>query len=521
MHATKTPAFALLIGGLLASLGATEQGRQAVKTPGFEFEEATIPQLQEALAAGTLTSRGLVEAYLARIEAYDKRGPALNALSALGPNARAEADALDAERKAKGPRGPLHGIPVIVKDNYETSDMQTAAGSLSLAGWVPPADAFLVRRLRAAGAILLAKSNMHEFAYGIETIGSLFGHTRNPYAPDRNPGGSSGGTGAAIAASFAAAGLGSDTCGSIRIPCSRNGLVGIRGTQGLASRSGIVPLCTTQDIGGPMGRSVTDVALVLDVIVGYDPDDASTAESVGRIPKTYTGSLRVEGLRGARVGALTRFLQGDPEVVGVVRQALDEMRRQGAEVVEAAVPDLDALITDRLGGFLILRQDFKFDLDAYLARRPTAPMRSLEQILASGKVSAAPQLQTKMRESQGVASRDTKEYLEHQLKRSTLRQAILKGMADQRLDALAYATVSQKPAALDEEQKDERSCRLAANSGLPAISVPAGFTAEGTPVGVELLGRPWAEDRLIELAYAFEQATHHRHPPASTPPLPR
>ncbi len=519
MNARRAVTVAALVGGLGAPRAATGQGPQAVKTPGLAFEEDTIPQLQAALTKGTLTSRDLVEAYLSRIEAYDKRGPALNAVSAIGPNARAEATALDAERGAKGPRGPLHGIPVIVKDNYETADMQTAAGSLSLAGWVPPADAFLVRRLRAAGAIVVAKSNMHEFAFGIETIGSLFGHTRNPYAPDRNPGGSSGGTGAAIAASFAAAGLGSDTCGSIRVPCSHNSLVGIRGTQGLASRSGIVPLSSTQDIGGPMGRSVTDVALMLDAIVGYDPDDPTTAESVGHIPKSYAGSLRTEGLVGARVGALTSFFQGDPEVLAVVRQALGEMRRQGAEVVEVAIPDLEALVTDRLGGFLILEQDFKFDLDAYLARRPTAPMRSLEEILASGKVSPAPQVEARMRASQAVASRDTKEYVDHLLKRATLRQAILKAMADERLDALAYPTIPYKPAAIREDQKGE-TCRLASNSGLPAISVPAGFTADGMPVGLDLLGRAWAEGRLIELAYAFEQSTHHRRPPASTPPLP-
>src|SRR5262245_2790606 len=430
------------------------------------IEEATIPELQAALGAGALSARGLVEAYLARIAAYDQQGPALNALSAIAPRARAEADARDAERKTGTPLGPLHGIPVVVKDNFETADMQTAEGSLALAGWIPPDDAFVVRRLREAGAIVLAKTNMHEFAYGIETMGSLFGHTRNPYALDRNPGGSSGGTGAAVAASFAAVGLGSDTCGSIRIPAARNSLVGLRGTQGLASRTGIIPLCTTQDIGGPMGRSVIDVAIVLDVIAGYDPDDPPTVESVGHTPRTYTDALRAGGLRGARIGALGRFLRGDAEVVDVVRGALDAMRAEGAEVVEVEVPDLEDLIGDRLGGFLVLRQDFKFDLDLYLARRPTAPMRSLEEILASGKVSAtAPHLLLKMRESQAIPTRETREYLEHQQKRVKVRQALLRAMADARLDALAYATVSEKPARLGEEQQDERCCRLAANSG--------------------------------------------------------
>jgi amidase len=252
--------------------------------PSFEIMEATIPRLQAALATGIITSRDLVAMYLARIEAYDQKGPLLNAISAINAKAMSEAEALDAERRAGTVRGPLHGIPIVVKDNYETTGMQTADGSLSLAGWIPSDDAHLVKKLRSAGAIIIAKTNMHEFAYGITTVGSLFGSTRNPYALDRNPGGSSGGTGAAVAANFAAIGMGSDTCGSIRIPAFHNSLVGIRGTQGLASRIGIIPLSSTQDIGGPIARSVTDVAIVLDAIVGYDAADPQTAASVGNTP---------------------------------------------------------------------------------------------------------------------------------------------------------------------------------------------------------------------------------------------
>ena len=275
----------LLFGGALVG-----QGRAQAPTRSFELMEATIPELQAALAAGTVTSRELVTRYLARIDAYDQKGPALNAISAINDRALAEADALDAERKTRAPRGPLHGIPVIIKDNYETVTMQTADGSRALAGWVAGTDAVLVKKLRDAGVIVIAKSNMHEFARGITTLGSLFGQTRNPYALDRNPGGSSGGTGAAIAANFAAVGMGSDTCGSIRIPASHNSLVGIRGTQGLASRTGIIPLSSTQDIGGPIGRTVTDVAIVLDTIVGYDPADprrppaSATSRRATRIP---------------------------------------------------------------------------------------------------------------------------------------------------------------------------------------------------------------------------------------------
>ena len=253
-----------LASALLLSIASTPKGMAQMQTGSFRLLEATIPQLQAALTGGTVTSHDLVAMYLARINAYDQSGAALNAISVTNGNALTEADARDGERRAGGQRGPLHGIPVIVKDNYDTADLQTAAGSRSLAGWVPPDDAFLVKKLRDAGAVIIAKSNMHEFAYGITTLGSLFGQTRNPYALDRNPGGSSGGTGAAIAANFAAIGMGSDTCGSIRIPASHNSLVGLRGTQGLASRSGIIPLSSTQDIGGPIARTVADLAIVLD-----------------------------------------------------------------------------------------------------------------------------------------------------------------------------------------------------------------------------------------------------------------
>jgi amidase len=482
--------------------------------------EANIPQLQAALAAGSVTSRDLVAMYLARIEAYDKRGPALNAISVINPKALADAARMDDERRAGALRGPLHGIPVIVKDNYETADMQTAAGSLSLAGWVPPDDAYLVKKLRDSGAIIIAKSNMHEFAYGILTVGSLFGATRNPYALDRNPGGSSGGTGAAIAANFATVGMGSDTCGSIRIPASHNSLVGIRGTQGLTSRSGIISLSHTQDIGGPIGRSVTDVAIVFDAIVGYDPTDQQTVAAVGNIPKSYTDFLQLTGLRGARIGLLTSVLGTDPadkEVATIVRAAVNEMKGAGAEVVEVSIPDLTELLTDTGGGNLIIREDFKFDFNAYLATHPTAPVRSLEALLASGKYH--PQIKKNLSDSEAVESRDTKEYLEHVVKRGTLREAILKAMADNRVDALAYPTIRRKANLIGEAQIGQ-NCKPASASGLPAISVPGGFTPDGLPVGVELMGRAWSEPQLIKFAYAYEQSTRHRHPPESTPPLP-
>ena len=513
---------AVLAGAvLLLGVESVSEGRAEMQTPSFQLIEATIPQLQAALTAGSVTSHDLVAMYLARIAAYDQKGPALNAISVTTGKALAEADARDGERRTGPPHGLLHGIPVIVKDNYETSDMQTADGSRSLAGWVPPDDAFLVKRLHQAGAIIIAKSNMHEFARGITTLGSLFGQTRNPYALERNPGGSSGGTGAAIAANFAAAGMGSDTCGSIRIPASHNSLVGIRGTQGLASRSGIIPLSSTQDIGGPIARTVTDFAIMLDAIVGYDPADPQTAASLGNAPKSYTDFLQLTALRGARIGLLTDLLGIDPadaEVASVVRGAVDEMKGQGAEIVEVSIPGLSDLLTDRLNGFLVLAYDFKFDLNAYLAAHPTAPVHSLEEILASGKYH--PAMEKTLRDGQAIETRDTKEYLEHIVKRNILRQAVLKSMADNRVDALAYPTIRRKANVIGEAQLGS-NCHLSANSGLPAITVPGGFTQDGLPVGIELLGRAWSEPELIKLAYAYEQATRHRRSPDSTPALDR
>jgi amidase len=503
-------------------VGATVRDTSAQTPPrSFELMEATIPQLQAALAAGTVTSIDLVTMYLARIEAYDQKGPALNAISVTNTKALVEAAKMDAERRAGRSRGPLHGIPVIVKDNYDTVDMQTTAGSRALAGWTPPDDAYLVQKPHEAGAIIIAKSNMQEFAYGIITVGSLFGATRNPYALDRNPGGSSGGTGAAIAANFAAVGMGSDTCGSIRIPASHNSLVGIRGTQGLTSRSGIIPLSHTMDIGGPIGRSVTDVAIVLDTTVGYDSTDPQTSASVGNIPKSYTDFLQLTGLHGARVGLVTALLGSDPEdteVATVVRASVNEMKAGGVDVVEVAIPNLIELLSDPGGpGALIIRQDFKFDFNNYLAARPTAPIRSLEEVLASGKYH--PAIQKQLSDSQAVQSRDTKEYYEYVAKRNTVREAILKAMADNRVDALAYPTITRKANLIGQAQSGS-NCKLASTSGLPAISIPGGFTPDGLPVGVELLGRAWSEPQLIKLAYAYEQSTRHRHPPTNTPALP-
>src|SRR5215218_2091983 len=303
----------------------------------FDVTEKSIVDLLAAQRIGTVTSRDLVEKYLARIRAYDQDGPRLNAMIALNPRALEEADALDAERRTGRVRGPMHGIPIVVKDNYATAGMPTTAGSLALAGFQTGRDAFMVKKLKDAGAIIIGKTNLHELAYGITSISSMGGQTRNPYDPARNPGGSSGGTGAAVAASFAAAGMGTDTCGSIRNPASENSLFGLRGTAGLSSRDGIVPLAHSQDIGGPLARTVTDLLLMLDFTVGFDEADETTRGSQEHIPRTYGGSVGDAGLGDVTIGVL-RPLFGtapeDEEVELIVRDALEDLRALGAGIIE-------------------------------------------------------------------------------------------------------------------------------------------------------------------------------------------
>jgi amidase len=480
----------------------------------FDAFEKTLPELQEAMARGEVTSKELVRQYLERIDAFDRQGPGLAAMIYVNPHALDEADALDRERAARGVRGPLHGIPVVLKDNYDTRDMPTSAGSVALAGYVPPDDGFLVRKLRAAGAVFIGKSNMHELARGITTVSSLGGQTRNPYDPERNPGGSSGGTGAAIAANFAAVGMGSDTCGSIRIPAANNNLFGLRVTQGLVSRHGIVPLSHTQDVGGPIARSVVDLAIVLDATLGPDPADPQTAEAARHIPPTYTAFLRRESLKGARLGLLRPYLrseQPEKEVTDVVLSAVESMKKEGAETIDVDVENLSEL----LDGSGVIGMEFKFDLEDYLASAPGAPVKSLGEILDRGLFHEA--LGAVFRAS-NEAEKGSAKYLAALAKREELKAALLEVMERERLDAIVYPTLRMKPARVGDPQSGT-SCAVSANSGLPAFSLPAGFTEDGVPVGVELLGRPFDEPRLIAMAYAYEQGAQPRRPPPRTPSL--
>lgn len=478
----------------------------------FEVLEKTIPELQNAMQAGEVTSRQLVSLYVARIAAYDRTGPHLNAIVIVNPNALRDAEALDRERAAKGPRGPLHGIPIVVKDNYETLDMPTAAGSLALAGYRSKADAFQVRKLRDAGAVIIGKTNMHELAYGLTSVSSVAGQTRNPYDLSRAPGGSSGGTGAAIAANFAAAGMGSDTCGSIRIPASSNNLVGLRGTRGLASGTGIVPLSKTQDIGGPLARTLHDLAIVLDATVGVDPADETTKAAAGRIPSSYVEALGPGGLKGARLGLLKAYFVDDEEGSAVVRRAVDQMKKEGADVVEIDVPGL----TDLLRESGVILSEFKFDLAEFLASRESAPVRSLDEILKLGLYDTA--VDAVLRRSNATETRDSDAYRRALVKREAIRHAVVATLDEHRLAALVYPTIRRKPARIGEPQLGS-NCQLSASSGLPALSVPAGFTDDGLPIGVEFLGRPWSESDLLKIGYGWEQAAKLRRTPFSTPAL--
>jgi Asp-tRNA(Asn)/Glu-tRNA(Gln) amidotransferase A subunit family amidase len=501
----------LTIVSLLASGAAFAQS--ALRATPFEVHEASIRDLQTAMEQRRTSAAALVDAYLARIAAYDAAGPTLNAMIALNPRARMEAEALDRERQAGRVRGPMHGVPIILKDNYDTGDLPTSAGSLALADSRPADDAFVVRKLRAAGAVILGKANMHELASGITNISSLGGQTRNPYDPTRCPGGSSGGTGAAIAASFAAVGWGSDTCGSIRIPSAFNNLVGLRPTQGLVSRDGIVPLSHTQDIGGPLARSVSDLALALDVTVGPDSADPDTRILDGRPLPRFTDSLDAGSLRGARLGVLTNyFRESDAEIADSVRSAIRAMKTLGAEVVDVTLPGLDSLIQ----GSGVIAFEFKFDLLDYLKTVPNAPVHGLRDILDQGLYHAS--LESNFQARDTVQARDSDPYRAALAKRATLREQILAVFDSLRLDALVYPTIRQRPTLIGEPQVGT-NCQLSAQTGFPAISFPAGFSSAGLPVGIELLGRPFADTRIVSLAYALEQSGSRRRSPVTTPAL--
>ena len=497
----------------------------ARQAPPLPVEEATIADVHSAMREGRLTCRALVEQYLRRIETYDKQGPAINAIVVVNAHALEEADSLDRRLSTGGMGGPMHCIPMIVKDNFETIGLPTTAGSLSLQGFTSSKDALQVARLRAAGAIVLAKSNMAEFAWSpYETVSSILpGYTKNPYVLDRVTAGSSGGTAAAIAAGFGIVGLGTDTGNSIRGPSAHQALVGIRSTMGLASRSGIVPLQLSYDIAGPMTRTVADAAAVLQVIAGHDPTDPVTAASAGRVPASYAASLVAGGLRGARIGVLHqawRTPTTDSGVVRVFEKALADLRAAGATVIDTVgVDDLQGILRSSRGGC----SEFKFDLERWLASHGDAvQVKTLDEILRGNRYhpSVYRRLEQNARAevppelNPGCASRDSM--------RTRLREAVVAMMDAQRLDAVVYPTWSNPPRLIGDlnTPHGDNNQLFSPSTGFPAITVPMGWLHDGTlPAGLQFLGRPWSESTLIRLAYAYEQATKHRRPPPTVPPL--
>jgi Asp-tRNA(Asn)/Glu-tRNA(Gln) amidotransferase A subunit family amidase len=491
----------------------------------FEVQEATIAQIHAAMKAGRLTCRGLVEQYLRRIDAFDKNGPALNAIVVTNPDALKQADALDQRFKQGGSTGALHCIPTIVKDNYETIGLQSANGSLSLAGFVSDKDAFLVKKIKDAGAIVLAKSNMAEWAFSpVETVNSILpGYTRNPYATDRVTAGSSGGTAASIAASFATVGLGSDTGNSIRGPSSHQALVGIRSTMGLTSRSGVMPLNLLADVAGPMARTVEDAAAVFQAVVGSDPTDPVTAAASSHLPQDYAAALVRDGLKGARIGVL-RFAyerdSTDPEIVQVFMHAVEELRAAGATIVDPGVIDGIADVRRPQGSGPCM--GFKYDINRYLAGQgDRVPVHNLTEIIKSRRFHPSVQVRLEQAEAGVVNGPETDACKAEMTYRDQVRAVVTKAMDSQKIDAWVYPTWSNPPRLIGDlmTPAGDNSQFFSPTTGFPAIQVPMGYTRGRLPAGITFFGRAWSEAQLIKYAYAYEQATHHRHPPESTPPL--
>lgn len=488
----------------------------------FVLEEATITSIHNAFQAGDLTAVQLVSLYVKRIAAYDQKGPKLNAVITLNPHILDEAQQLDKQRKSSGLTGPLHGIPVLLKDNINTTAMATTAGSISLKDYYPPADAYITNKLRAAGALILAKVNLHEFAIWGESVSSILGQTVNPYDLSRTPGGSSGGTGAALAANFGVLGVGTDTVNSVRSPASANSVVGLRPTLGLISRTGIIPYSYNQDTAGPMARTVEDTARMLNCLTGYDSSDPITKQSVGHIPPDYTRFLHTGGLQKKRIGVLRSFwgcTEAHQEVNQICEAALQAVKDLGAAVVELDV----GLQAETALAASVHLMDLNSHLSAYLADPLNqCPVHSLEEILEHG--SYHPSIESNLREALFLSSQ-TAGYQERLTQQARLREMIVDVMAARQLDALVFPHQKRLVAPVGEQQL-ERNGTLGAVTGFPSLVVPAGFSAIthtapiGVPVGIEFLSLPWNEGLLLEIGYAFEQGTQYRQAPPFVPPLP-
>lgn len=514
---------------LLAILG-TALVWAAPKT--IDLDSATIAELNAAFNSGALTSEKLVEMCLARIAAYDHQGPGLNAVMVLNAKAVDTARLLDAERKSKGPRSALHGIPIVLKDNYNTADMPTTGGSVLLEGSIPPADAFLVKKLRDAGAIVLAKVNMSEFA-AAGAYSSLGGQSKNPHDLLRTPSGSSGGVGVAIAAGYAPLGMGTDTGGSIRGPSTVNGIVGLKPTHGLLSRSGIIPLALSFDTGGPMARNVYDVAAVLGVLTGIDAADPATQKSQGKFQTDYTSHLDPNAMKGARIGIARDFMGFDPDVDWIVDSSLAAMRRSGATVVDVHYPKW---LLDARGEFFsaIRYPEFIVQIKEYLATLGPKYPKSLDELIdrasrftatrADGARPNPSRWALFKREAEGGTMEDYRYTSVRDYGLPMIRAVVTGILESQKLDAIVYPTSSRRPGLINAPPDPtstgrESATNIANLTGFPDLIVPAGFTGDQLPVGISFFGAAFSEEKLLSLGYSFEQATKARRRPVHTPAL--
>jgi amidase len=513
-------------------------GSQPLRAATFELSAATVADINAAIDAGALSSEKLVQLHLARIAAYDKTGPRLNAVITLNPKALEQARMLDAERKAKGRRSPLHGIPIVLKDNFDTFDLPTSAGSFLLKDSLAPDDAFVVKKLRDAGAIILAKVNLSEFASGGAggARSSLGGQSLNPHDLERTPAGSSGGTGVAVAANYGTIGLGTDTGGSIRGPSTTNGVAGLKPTHGLLSRDGIVPLALTFDTGGPMARSVYDLAVSLGVMTGVDPADAATKKSEGKFHSDYTQYLKADSLKGARIGIARDFMGADPEVDWVIESSLAAMRKAGATIVDVRYPKW--LLDVRTEFYNAIRlPEFRAQINDYLATlKPGFPkshddlIRLVETLTSPNADGATPNpgRWNLFKEEARSGTLTDYRYLSVRDQGLPLVRATLEGLiAAEKLDAIVYPTSPRRPARIAEDPVASRTAapvnsatNYANLTGFPDLIVPAGFTSNGLPVGISFFGPAFSEPRLLALGYAFEQATRARRDPVHAPALP-
>lgn len=497
----------------------------------FQLMETTIDQVHTAMKAGKLTTRELVKMYQARIEAYDKNGPNINCVITLNPAALDEADKLDARFKAGGFVGPLHGIPILVKDQVDAAGMPTTLGSLVFKDYRPPLDSFVIAKLRKAGAVILGKTTLGEFGGG-DSFGSLYGVTRNPYDLERTVGGSSGGSGACTTANFSTVAVGEEGFASIRRPSTWNDIVGMRPTAGLVSRSGMYDGYPSP-VGslGPMARTVTDLAKLLDVMVGYDPEDPVTAMGVGKAPSSYTKSLDRNGLRGARIGIIRESFGNGSEpdsedfkkVDEAFQKAVAELKSAGAELVDPIViPDLKKLIAKRAFG----SQEADESLKVWLARNPNSPYKTREDVQNSPDIGKLIPPSKAAQWAKDAPRPDMARYGEFVAARDQLMINVMKVMADHKLQAIVHKSVEHQPTLI----KEGLNPPYVNSKGVPhmntflvyaaSMTVPAGFTSDGLPIGITFFGRPYSETELLKLAYSYEQATHHRVPPKTTPALP-